>query len=73
MTKSVVLNRGERNGQAKLTEAQVRDIRKRYVASRNSNQYTKNGNCGELAEEFGVNRRTIRRIADGEDWAWLHD
>lgn len=47
---------GERNGQAKLTIAQVRDIRsrKRY-----------HGLVGALVEEFGVSRRTVQNVLNG--------
>ena len=48
--------RGERNGRAKLTAAQVREIRGR------------GGSCRQLAAEFGVDRTTIRDIRNGEIW-----
>lgn len=53
------LARGERNGQAKLTEAQVAEVRRLYgqgVGPR------------ELAERFGVHRQTIRLVIRGETW-----
>lgn len=53
--------RGERQPTAKLTEADVREIRrlKGIVSQRN------------LAEHFGVAHRTIYAIQAGRKWAWL--
>jgi hypothetical protein len=54
-------NRGERCGRAKLTLAQVQEIRARL-------------NLGErgrhLATEFGVNEATISLIRSRKNWAW---
>lgn len=54
--------RGSRNTQAKLTEAQARDIKMRLQA----------GEMGRaLADEFGVTEQTICDIRKGRQWAWL--
>lgn len=52
--------RGEQNG-SKLTEAQVRDIRKRPASI----------SLREIANEFGVAVQTISRIRLRVRWAWL--
>lgn len=54
-------NRGERNGQAKLTEEQARNI-----LARPQDRAT------HLAREFGVDPATIAHMRSGETWAWLH-
>jgi hypothetical protein len=51
---------GSRNGQAKLTEAQVREIRSRYAAG-NVTQY-------ELAVEYGVTQPRISNVLNGRNW-----
>lgn len=53
--------RGEENGQAKLTEDQVREI----LSARGSVSQL------ALARQFSVSPRTIRRIHNNEAWAWL--
>lgn len=54
-------NRGERQGHAKLTSANVREIRalKGRIRSR------------EIAKRFGVSETTISGIYHGTVWAWL--
>jgi hypothetical protein len=54
-------NRGERSRSAKLTEADVLEIRslRGTVLQR------------ELAARFGVNPRTIGDVLSGKKWAWL--
>lgn len=54
-------NRGERHGQAKLTEADVRGI----IAMKGKKTQR------ELAERFGVAHQTIGEIHAGRKWAWL--
>lgn len=54
-------NRGERCGAAKLSEAQVRQIRKM------SGTLTQM----EIADMFGVSRRCIGHIVRRVNWAWL--
>ncbi len=51
---------GSRNGQAKLAEAQVREIRHRYAAG-NVTQY-------ELAAEYGVSQPRISNALNGRNW-----
>ena len=54
-------NRGERHNLAKLTEADVREIRRlRGTASR-----------AEIAERFGVSVATVKGIYSGHTWGWL--
>lgn len=57
-----LMPRGERNGFAKLTEAQVVDVLERFVAG----GVTK----AELAREYGVTPRVIFLIVTGQ--AWTH-
>jgi len=59
---------GERNGQSKLSDDDVREIRRRYVKGR---QGAGRGNVMALAEEFDVGREAIRRAAGGVD-VWRH-
>lgn len=54
-------NRGTRNGQSKLTDADVRAIRS--LRGR-VNQY-------EIAKEYGVSQTTISHIHTGKMWGWL--
>jgi HNH endonuclease len=54
--------RGERSPKAKLTEAQVREIRARYVARSYGN------GAHVLAREFGVSKPTIQAILSGDSW-----
>ncbi|OHV81608.1 hypothetical protein LCM4573_21220 [Rhizobium sp. LCM 4573] len=54
-------NRGEHNGRAKLTAADVRAIRElRGKATQE-----------DIADRFNVSRRTIGDIYNGRRWAWL--
>jgi hypothetical protein len=50
--------RGERNGTAKLTEIQVREIRRRIGTL----------SLRQLAKEYGVSHTAIRRAATGAKW-----
>lgn len=62
--KRTVAPRGEGNGKAILTEAQVRDIKSR------PRRY---GFMAKLAREFGVSQKTIQGIFTGRTWghvAW---
>jgi hypothetical protein len=56
--------RGERNGNAKLTEFEVRKVR-RLAASGWSQR--------QIARRFGVSQSTVQRIAGREIWSWLPD
>lgn len=53
--------RGERNGSAKLTEAQVLEIRSF------KGQFT----VRQIAEKYGVSQSTVAGIYSGDRWAWL--
>lgn len=55
-------NRGKRNGQAKLGEAQAREI----LALKNSGEMQK-----VVAERYGVSRELIGRIWRRQIWEWL--
>lgn len=55
--------RGERNFFAKLTRAQVVEIRDRYAAG-GVTQYA-------LALEFGIKQPTVSNIVAGRFWGWL--
>jgi hypothetical protein len=55
-------NPGEKNGSAKLTEAQVRAIR---TSHRNGTSVV------GLARRYGVTARTISMITTGKLWAWV--
>ena len=54
--------RGERNGHAKLTEAQVTEMRERY----------KGGGISQraLAREYEVSQSTVKDILAGRRWGW---
>ena len=50
-------------GQAKLTDAQVRQIRDRHSLDRSPGY--------KLAAEFGVSASTVSDIVTGRTWGWL--
>jgi HNH endonuclease len=52
--------RGERSNGAKLTEAQVREFKSRYMGKR--------GELPRLARELGIGIANARRIAKGQTW-----
>ena len=54
--------RGEQDGNSKLTEEEVLEIRKMYAEG-----YTQQ----ELADEFGVSVSQINNIVNRKNWAWL--
>ncbi len=56
-------NRGEKNGQSKLTEDDVQKIRTAATAGEKSQR--------QIAKEFGIRRQTISRIVRGECWSYL--
>jgi hypothetical protein len=56
---------GERNHQAKLTNGQVMEIRRRY------RRVGRRGNGQELADEFGVDKALINRIVLHKAWSHL--
>lgn len=55
-------NRGERNGQAKLTESDVLNIRRRVSLGETQ---------AAMARYYGVGETTIGHIVRGESWAWF--
>lgn len=55
-------NRGERQWQAKLTEAIVSECRRRYAAGETQ---------GTLAAEFGISPASMSQVISGARWAWL--
>lgn len=55
------LARGEKHGGAKLTAAEVADIRREYSLGKVSQQI--------LGEQYGVNQPEVSRIIRGETWA----
>jgi hypothetical protein len=58
--------RGERHGKVKLTEVEVREIKRRLVSGRDRRD------CPAwLAREFGVSSSLIYGIRDGRNWGWL--
>ena len=56
--------RGTTHPSSKLTEDQVREIRRLLKAGQS---------LGELAKRFGVSRTAIRNIGNGRKWRWLAD
>lgn len=56
------VQRGSRNSQARLGEAEVREI-KRLLAT--------GASIATLAERFGVGKTTISAIRTGRNWSWL--
>lgn len=54
---------GEKNGNAKLTEEQVRWIRANYV------RYSHSRGALALARKLNVTGDTVQRIVDGINWA----
>lgn len=59
------IRRGSASPQARLTESEVREIRRRYKAE---SVYQH-----ELAAEYGVSRGTIASITQRKSWGWLDD
>lgn len=53
-------SRGETNGNSKLTEEQVREIREKYIPNKYKQQ--------KLAEEYNVNHSTIYKVINNESW-----
>lgn len=57
------LCRGNTSSRSKLSEDQVREVRRLYATG----QYSQR----QLAEKFGVARRTIGAMTDGQNWKWM--
>lgn len=53
--------RGERSGTAKLTEEDVREIRRLGGSS----------SLSEIGRRYGVNKTAIHKILNGQSWGWL--
>jgi len=64
MIRDGTLLRGEKNGFARLTEDQVRDIKARL------RDYER-GMVKSLADEYGVAYQTIYGIKSGKNWSWV--
>ena len=58
------IGRGESNGAARLTEADIRDIRRRY-------RHGGGPGYKALAKDFGVSWGAIRDIIKRKVWAWM--
>ncbi len=54
--------RGSRSGKARLSEANVMDVRTRLAAGETA---------AAIARSFGVHENTIGSIRRGESWGWL--
>lgn len=59
-------NRGEKNKTARLSESDVRDIRKKYVKGKFG--VSGSGNASQLATEYGVSRSAIWSIVTKLNW-----
>lgn len=57
---------GINNGNAKLTEQDVRDIRRIYREIKNRER---SGKISDLAREYGIHHATLVQIATGKSWA----
>jgi hypothetical protein len=58
-------NAGERHPSHVLTAADVREIRRQYV------RYSRHANARVLAKRFGVERRTIAEVVEGNTWTHI--
>ena len=56
--------RGEDHATAVLTEARVRQVKKKLVATTSPNR-------AAIGREFGISRSQVEHIYRGESWAWL--
>ncbi len=59
---TLFIAKGSKNGRAKLTDNQVREIRDRYI------RFSKNANSVILAKEFGVSYTEICDIINNKTW-----
>ena len=57
--------RGERHGNSRLNESDVREIRARYTSQRISQR--------QLARQYGVSQNQIWKILNGRSWKYLQD
>lgn len=60
---------GENHGNSKLSDAQVADIRRRWVRGFKHRASPPGTSTAGLATEFGVHPRNIQAIVSGERWA----
>lgn len=60
--------KGERSGNSKFTEAQVREIRSRYVKGTGSHN---RGNRNQLLLEFGMSKNNFYAIIHRETWTHI--
>ena len=58
-------HRGEKHKNAKLTELDVREIRRAYAAQE--------GSYSTLGKKYNVHRMTIAQAVTRQSWAWLSD
>lgn len=56
------LAKGERQGNSKLDEGKVRDIKKRLASGESQRP---------IAEEYGITQAAVSLIARGKNWAWV--
>ena len=59
---------GSNNGNAKLSEQDVRDIRRIYREIKNRQR---NGKISDLARDYGIHHATLVGIATGKSWVHL--
>jgi hypothetical protein len=65
-------SRGETHGPAKLTEAQVTEIRQRYKRAMGHRDLAKRADGGSaMAKEYGVTSQTIYAILNRKTWTHL--
>jgi predicted DNA binding protein len=57
--------RGEKHANAKLTEAQVTEIRRSYYAGKKD--------CSVLSKEYGVSTSSVENIVNGTTWAHVQE
>lgn len=57
---------GERNGRAKLSERQVREMRRRYAEEERARHRS-------LGADYGLDRKTVRQILRRELWAHVRE
>lgn len=63
--------KGEKNPRAKLTMEKVKEIRRIYrFDTRHLTKFGKTDQ-GYIAKKFGVSRRTISYIVNGEKWNYI--
>lgn len=57
--------KGEQNARSKLTEEQVREIRRKYKKG------VYGYGCRKLAKEYGITHPNIYEIIKGRHWSWV--